>query len=592
MKLKGFISTIIALSAAACVITAPVRADGLFSEVYTEKDFTVSETDGVQLKIEVPDGDYSVNVKTGGDTETSANIYINGGERVRAYTLEAGKTQDNVQPVVPKDGKIDFQIIGENPNVTEITVNQLEKREKAEKPTIYIAGDSTAQTYNYESVYPQTGWGQVFDRFFTDDIIIDNRSMGGRSTMRFDNDGRLDAILTEMHPGDYVFIQFGINDGDAAKPERYISVEDYKKLLTDKYIGEVEKRGGVPVLMTPSAAGWWDEEKGNFMESRADYADPTRELAKELDCKFIDANRITTDAWNSMDKDEVLSGYFICEPLESKAYPTGTNDTTHLKEKGAVAMAKHIADAIPECVPELAKYLKGEEVFTDISGHWAESTIKSLAKENIVQGDGTGKFNPEDSVTRAEFLKMAMDACGIVGHAYREGECPGAKQDDWFCYYVQGALDKGLIPAAMMEGADVTTEIVNKTLAEATEDSEAVTAEITKYTLTPTNEPPFVPEDQAFGGNKHITREEMAALMMSCMSYKLKNSDSGDMSGNNYGDAFTDASDIDPAYANAADAAYANGYIKGMGDGTFAPKAELTRAQAAVIIQRMINKQK
>ena len=138
----------------------------------------------------------------------------------------------------------------------------------------------------------------------------------------------------------------------------------------------------------------------------------------------------------------------------------------------------------------------------------------------------------------------------------------------------------------------MTTEIVNKTLAEATEDSEAVTAEITKYTLTPTNEPPFVPEDQAFGGNKHITREEMAALMMSCMSYKLKNSDSGDMSGNNYGDAFTDASDIDPAYANAADAAYANGYIKGMGDGTFAPKAELTRAQAAVIIQRMINKQK
>ncbi len=32
--------------------------------------------------------------------------------------------------------------------------------------------------------------------------------------------------------------------------------------------------------------------------------------------------------------------------------------------------------------------------------------------------------------------------------------------------------------------------------------------------------------------------------------------------------------------------------LKGMGDGTFAPKAELTRAQAAVIIQRMINEQK
>ena len=592
MRLKRFISSIAAVSMLAGLFAAGARADGLFSGAYTEKDFTVSETDGVRLEIDVPDGDYTVNVKTGGDTETKANIYINGGERVRAYTLEAGKSQDNVQPVVPKDGKIDFQIIGENPNVTEITVEQLAEREKADKPTIYIAGDSTAQTYNYETAYPQTGWGQVFDRFFTDEVKIDNRSMAGRSSKSYNNDGRLDAILTEMHPGDFVFIQFGINDGAENKPERYISVEDYKKLITDKYIGEVEKRGGIPVLMTASAAAWWDEENGGFMESRADYADPTRELAKELGCRFIDINEVMTAVWNGMDKDEVLSGYFICEPLESKAYPTGTNDTTHMKEKGASVVAGLIADMIPDCVPELANYLKGEEVFTDISGHWAEDAVKELAKENIVRGDGTGKFNPEDSVTRAEFLKMAMDACGIVGHAYREGECPGAKQEDWFCYYVQGALDKGLIPAAMMEGADVTTEIVNKTLAEATEDSEAVTAEITKYTLTPTNEPPFVTEDQAFGGNKNIKREEMAALMMNCMSYKLKNSDSGDMSGSNYGEAFTDAADIDPAYANAVDAAYANGYIKGMGDGTFAPKAELTRAEAAVVVSGMLEASK
>ena len=52
--------------------------------------------------------------------------------------------------------------------------------------------------------------------------------MGGRSSKSYDNDGRLDRILTEMHPGDYVFIQFGINDGAENKPERYISVEDYK----------------------------------------------------------------------------------------------------------------------------------------------------------------------------------------------------------------------------------------------------------------------------------------------------------------------------------------------------------------------------
>ena len=76
--------------------------------------------------------------------------------------------------------------------MTEIDIEQLPTREKAEKPTIYIAGDSTAQTYNYTKVYPQTGWGQVFADYFNDDIIIENRAMGGRSSKSYDNDGQRD----------------------------------------------------------------------------------------------------------------------------------------------------------------------------------------------------------------------------------------------------------------------------------------------------------------------------------------------------------------------------------------------------------------
>ena len=592
MKLKKIISMALALSMLSVLAVPVARADEteLFYEKFDMTKVKADKTDGVVKEIEVPDGDYTVIVKTGGKTETNANVYINGGERVRVYTLEAGQTQDNEQPVVPNDGKITVQVLGENPNVAEIEVKQLPNREeKGEKTTIYIAGDSTAQTYNYATAYPQTGWGQMFGNYFTADVVIENRSMAGRSSKSYNNDGRLDRILTEMHPGDYVFIQFGINDGDVNKAERYISVEDYTTLITEKYMGEVEKRGGIPVLMTASAAGWWDEENNCFKESRQDYADPTREIAKETGCAFIDINRIMTDAWNSMDKDDVISGYFVCEPLESKAYPVGTNDTTHMKPKNATLVAKMVADAIQENVPELAKYLKGEEVFTDISGHWAENTIKSLASEGKVNGVGNGKFNPDGPVTRAEFLKMAMDACGISGHAYREYECLGASQDDWYCYYLQGAADKGLIPVGMVLDC-AGKETVTKTLVEATEDAEAVTTEVVQYILEPQPEVQSRQNMLRFSGNKLITREEMAAVAVNCMSYIAKNSDV-ELSAENLddGDYFSDRKDIRDDYFNAVEAAYSYGIINGMGDGTFAPKATLTRAQAAIVIDKLAN---
>ena len=596
MKLKKIIS--LALSAAMLMSVGTAFAvdndaettdDELFSETYDMTDVEPDGEDGVVFETEIENGDYTVIVTTGGDTETSANIYINGGERVRLYTLEAGETQENEQPVVITDGKLTVQVLGENPNVTEIAIEEIpERTEKGEKPTIFIAGDSTAQTYKYESVYPQTGWGQVFAEQFTDDVIIENRSMGGRSSKSYNNDGRLDKILTELKPGDYVFIQFGINDGAENKPERYISVPDYTKLITEKYIGETEKRGGIPVLMTATAAAWWDEENNNFMESRADYADPTREIAKDTGVKFIDINRIMTDEWNSMDKDDVLSGYFICEMLESKAYPTGTNDTTHLKAKGARRIASLIASAIPENVPELAEYLKQAETFTDIDGHWAEDTIKTLAADGIVEGDGKGHFNPEGTVTRAEFLKMVMEAAGVVGHAYREGECLDAKQDDWYCYYLQSALDKGLIPPAMIGSCD--KELETKVLVEATEESEAITTEVYNYEAQhDVNGCIVTVEKQEFNGDTPITREEMAALLVNVYKYAASQLEEGFVTSYSTENPYTDAGEMNEEYVRSILIASGDlGLINGMGDGTFAPKADMTRAQAATVISRLI----
>lgn len=567
MKLRTILVSAL-LGASLCCAGSAVSAEELMKESY---DMTGKDP---VLTVDVEDGDYKVNVITGGDTQTNANVYINGGERVRAYTLEAGEEQDNEQYAVPKDGKITIEVLGDSPNVKEIRIEQLPERERREHPAIYIAGDSTAQTYNYATAYPQTGWGQVFGDYFTDDITIENRSMGGRSSKSFDNDGRLDKILAEICPGDYLLIQFGINDGAENKPERYISVEDYKKLITDKYIGEALKRGATPILLTATAASWWDEENGKFMESRQDYAVPTKEIAEETGTALIDVNKIAEESYNTeLTKDEVFSMYFICEPLESAAYITGTDDHTHLKEKGARAQAVYIVNELKK-IDELADYIvtNPADFYEDTAGHWAESAIKEYSEKYVLNGRSKTEFAPESNVTRAEFLKMAMEQTGICGHAYREGECLDAKEDDWYRFYVQSAADKGIIPMEMVSGC---TEIVTETkvLAEATEETEEITADVYTYKSNGT---------AAFEGDKPITRAEMAALLYNVMEYSgmiITDSTS------NY--TYTDEADIPEWAVDGTKALSAMGILEGYDEGDFRPYNTLTRAEAVAAVSRI-----
>ena len=437
------------------------------------------------------------------------------------------------------------------------------------KPTIYIASDSTAQTYKQSIYYPEIGWGQVFGDLFTDEVVVDNRATGGRSTKRYYDEGRLDKILEVIKPGDYLFVQFGINDGDTRKEDRYISVEDYKKLLKEEYIGEVQKRGAIPILLTASASASWDEENGQFSYSRTKYANATREVAQETGCRMIDINKVMTDTYNTMDKDEVLSGYLICEPLESAQNPAGTDDRTHFKEKGARRVASLIAEQIPVCVPELAQYLKGDESFTDISGHRYEADIRNALENGLINCSGDCKFDPDREVTRGEFLKMAMDAAGIPGHGLRAGECLEATADDPYCYCLQGALDKGLIP---LEMTGVVIEPKLMQLSEATEEKEAVTKKIMSYRC-------------GFKSDIPITGEEMAVIAMNCLSYAADN--------RNKELAFvTDKIDISNsgipiAYLNKVRQAFFYGLINESESGSFSPKGSVTRAQAIAVANRM-----
>lgn len=565
--MRKIINAAIGVSILSCVLSLSAFA--------AEEDIMTYDMTGKDpvLTIDADDGDYKVNIITGGDTETNANIFINGGERVREYTLEAGQEQDNEQFAVPEDGVITIEVKGDSPNVKEITVEKLPEREARENPAIYIAGDSTAQTYNYETAFPQTGWGQVIGDYFTGGLTVENRSMGGRSSKSFDNDGRLDKILSEICPGDYLLIQFGINDGAVDKPERYISVEDYKKLISEKYIGEARKRGAIPILLTATAASWWDEENGNFMESRQDYAVPTKEIAEETETLLIDVNKIATEDYNNnRTKDEVFSMYFICEPLESAAYPEGTDDHTHLKEKGARVQAGYIVNELKK-IEGLAPYIvtNPAEKFEDIDGHWAEKYIEDYSPLMQLKGISETEFAPDDTITRAQFLKMAMESLGVNAHAYREGECLDANTDDWYRFYLQGALDKGIIPVEMVENCSGTEKEI-KTIKEASDGEEAVTAEISAYK----SDDGF---EMKFDAESPVTREEAAVILYNVAKASGKSADSANSDIN-----YTDIDDISEWAKNAVIAMTERGYFDGYDEGDFRPKGNMTRAEAVKLV--------
>ena len=88
--------------------------------------------------------------------------------------------------------------------------------------------------------------------------------------------------------------------------------------------------------------------------------------------------------------------------------------------------------------------------------------------------------------------------------------------------------------------------------------------------------------DGYFRPNDNITRQEMAVIIVNAYSYLGKAGANGGI------DNFSDKAAIADWAKAAVDTASSVGLISGMGDGTFSPEANATRAQAASIVKRLL----
>ena len=166
--------------------------------------------------------------------------------------------------------------------------------------------------------------------------------------------------------------------------------------------------------------------------------------------------------------------------------------------------------------------------FTDVPDtFWAAADIYTLKEAGIINGKSDKEFDPEGKVTRAEFTKMIVNLFGVKA-SQNTVAFTDCKADDWFTPFVAAAVEAGYVKGIT---------------------------------------------DTEFAPDKTITREEACTILGRAYA---KTSDKALN--------FTDASEISD-FATAYVALLVDmGYVNGYEDGTFLPKNEITRAEAAKII--------
>jgi len=223
-----------------------------------------------------------------------------------------------------------------------------------------MAGDSTMKPYHVGKT-PQRGWGQELYKFFDTDVEILNKARGGRSTKSFIKQGLWQEIIDSVQPGEWVFIEFGHNDHDQSKTERYTPPDAYKVNL-EKMVKDVRSQDAFPVLFTPIAMRTFDSS-GHYYDGHGVYPEKVREVANELEVPFIDLDAKFGDVISRMGSEKSKSLFMNFAPGLYDAYPEGHKDNTHLREKGAMTVARLVVQGIKDQnLKSLIKHLSEEKI--------------------------------------------------------------------------------------------------------------------------------------------------------------------------------------------------------------------------------------
>lgn len=283
--------------------------------------------------------------------------------------------------------------------------------------TIFIAGDSTAATYNKAD---QQGWGGVLAEYFSPKVLIDNRARGGRSSRTFITEGLWQQLIDDVQPGDMVLIQFGHNDAglindskrargslaniDFAEQKNTSNSININQLTIDnqqtgkvetvysfghyirQMVEDVRAKQAVPVLLSLTARNVWQSDR--IERGSGQYGYFSYQLAWQLHTAFIDITNPIASQLEAMGKAET-----------ARLYP---KDHTHFNPTGAHLHAKEVVAGLKGLKPSLAESLYSEQGAKIQKNSWSWLRLPFVANSQLTSmflvGDSTVRNGAGDGV--------------------------------------------------------------------------------------------------------------------------------------------------------------------------------------------------
>ena len=380
---------------------------------------------GGVFEIDLPAADYSIDVVSGDvENATTTTITAEKMAKVLENPKAAGEYLEMAFPIALIDGRLTLEFGGDAAAVNALTITRLAARQAGAIPTAYITGDSTVQSYDPIAYAPQAGWGQMIERFLADDVAVANHAIGGRSSKNFITQGRLDEILRNIRPGDYLFAQFGHNDATQGVDDRYASPEDYKEYLRE-YIQGARQRGATPVIVTPVSRRSFNAETGEANVSFPEYVAKAIEVAEEEDALLVDLSASSRAYLTEIGAEAAKAVFLHVDPGVFPNRPAGTTDDTHFQEYGAIQMARLVAQDVAQLDDPLASKVTDVEPPAAVPGapadlvagaisnggatlQWSPSPTADIYKI-YRQDDGAGEWALVGMVTQPSSLVQGLE---------------------------------------------------------------------------------------------------------------------------------------------------------------------------------------